>query len=81
MAIVHRSEIYVPDHHFYDDRHRRSFTSSGGSSYHLEAEVPDYDKITLFDPLFKMSIFIETFPVLVAFENLDTLESLQIALL
>src|SRR3954464_4323836 len=26
-----------------------------------------------------MSLFIETFPVLVAFENLDTLESLQIA--
>jgi len=26
-----------------------------------------------------MPIFIETFPVLVAFENLDTLESIQIA--
>ena len=68
-VIVHRSEIYDPDHRFYnDDRHRWSFTSSGGSSYHLEAEVPDYDKITLFD---KMTLFIDTFPVLVAFENLD----------
>ena len=44
----------------------------------MEAEVPDYDKITLFYKI-TMSLFIDTFPVLVAFENLDLLENLQIA--
>src|SRR4051794_15818521 len=47
---------------------------------HLEDEVPDYDKITLNSlNLIIMDIFIDTFPVLVAFENLDMLENLQIA--